>query len=242
MAQRFAGIVRPDAAELRRAESHETTSPHVATRPRVGEERAGAQRDQPRIDGHLGRIAEPAPGVDEAEGVLGVGPERREVVDPPSRRLRRARRGALLERSQTGELDGLAVRAQIAGGVGQSDLEPGHLGAIGHAERDDEVVAGPGLVRPRCAGRGEPPAGGQHQEPRNEQHGQEADRQQVELPGADHARGQIGGGCHRQKGKTPAGGTSDRYAPGTGTPSSSLAITASSVCPCTLASDERMIR
>ena len=59
--ERLAGLVRPDAAKLRGAETHEAAPAQAAARADVGKQGAGAQIDEPGVDGDVEWFAQAAP-------------------------------------------------------------------------------------------------------------------------------------------------------------------------------------
>jgi len=216
--------------------------PPSAVRAHIGEQQAGRELDQSREDGDVQRVAEPAPGADEPERVLRLGQQRREMVDPTPCRPRARRDDPSRPRPQALDLDVPVARAQVSGRVQQRCLEPRQQGVALHAEREHQRVAGRRPLGLHAAGDLELPSRRQNEEPGDERRGQERERQQVELPGADDPCGQVRAAGDGEKGHPPGGGARHLSGLGTGTVSRSRAITASSVSPCILVSGARMMR
>ena len=102
----------------------------------VGEQRAGGEVGEARVDGDVQRVAElRRVRTDEAQRVLGVGDQRRQVMDAAPRR----RGPVLATRSDRGpealEVHLAVVAAQVAGGMPEGDLQAGHERAVLDPER-----------------------------------------------------------------------------------------------------------
>ena len=192
------------------------------------------------IDGDVQRTAELSPRAHQSKRVFRDGHQCREVMDAASRRLRLSAGDPLGPWAQAFEAHVAVARVETAGGVPERDLEAGQQRSVLDAHREHHTVAGRRPGGNQTASGQQLATAHQHHQPADQQRGQEGDREQIQLPRADDAGSHIHAGDDAEKGQT-TGRRAGHHAPGTGTPSSSLAITAASVSPCILASEERMI-
>ena len=165
----------------------------------------------------------------------------REPVDAPPGRPRSGGHRPLAARSRLIDHDRPDAPERTRGAL-ERDVQSGQPAAAAHAEGELQGVAGDGSLRRDAPVDQEPARTAVHEEPGDDGHGGERERDQVELPGADHARRDVGGGGDREQGDSPCGRPRHRPGPGTGTASRMRAITASSACACAPASADRMMR
>ena len=235
-------MVGPDAAELGASQGRQPTPAPVASSAQVGEQHAGGQVDKMRIDGHVDRRTERPPGADEPERVFRIDLQGRQMVDAAKRRPRPGGGDTPRPGRQALDLHLPVLLAQIARRPAHGHLQARQTGAVLSAQREPYRVAGGGPVRSQRALDRQIPRGQLHQEPGDQQRRQERERQEIELPGAEDAGRQVGARSHDEEAPSADGRASHGQGPGTGTVSSTLAITASSVRPWTLASGDRMSR
>ena len=203
----------------------------AATSAAFGADGARGEILEPRHDSDAQRLACGPMDADQTQRVFHERLERRQMVDSATGRPRPGGDRPVGLQPESLDHHGIGGPApEAAGGAGQGDAQTRKPATASHPERHLQKVAVDGLLWVDAPVDLKPARTGDRSPPGDASHRGERQRDQVELPGAEHPRRPVGGDGDREERDAPRRWADHRPGPGAGTASRSRVITASSAC------------